>query len=358
MKKDNLLQKTTGRGSQNSADSRFHSTHTEIDLENYGYIEEDDVALVKTKFFKDSSKSIINTNASPDLNFQYSMNAYRGCEHGCAYCFARPTHEYLGMSAGLDFESKIFVKLEAPKLLREKFSSPSWMGEPIFMSGVTDCYQPCERKFQLTRECLKVCAEFRNPVALITKNSLVTRDIDIFLELARFQAIKVFLSITSLDLQLARDLEPRTSTPQARLEAVKKLSQAGIPTGINIAPVIPGLNDHEIPNILKAAKEAGALFAGYTPVRLPYSVSDIFTQWLEKHRPDRKERVLNAIRSMRGGKLNDPSFGSRMEGHGPKANQLATTFEVFSKRLGFNEQRFKLSSKYFRKSTNQLELDL
>lgn len=342
-----------GRGAGENPANRFERLNYTPDGDERAP-EEESVAP-KTEFFRDFSKSILAENSSPDIGFRYSINPYRGCEHGCAYCYARPTHEYLGLSAGLDFESKIFVKENAPELLREKLLSKSWRPEQIMMSGNTDCYQPAERKFRLTRRCLEVLAEFRNPVSMITKNRLVTRDIDVLQELNRYHAVLVFLSITTLDRELASVLEPRTSRPEARLNAIAQLSEAGIPVGVNAAPMIPGLNDHELPKILKAAAEAGARAAGYTPVRLPLTVLPVFTKWLETHRPLRKEKVLNHIRDLRGGKLNDPEFGSRMRGQGPFAEQLRQMFHLSCARYLLNVERIPLSTEHFRRAGPQLD---
>jgi len=267
-------------------------------------------------------------------------------------CYARPTHEYLGLSAGLDFESKVLVKEDAPGLLRKQLSSPRWEPKVLSMSGVTDCYQPVERKFGITRGCLEVLAEFRNPVVVVTKNHLVTRDIDLLLELAGHRAAAVAVSLTTLDDDLRRVMEPRTSRPVRRLAAIRKLAEAGIPVGVMTAPVIPGLNDHELPNLLSAAADAGASFAGYVPVRLPGAVASLFEDWLGRHFPDRKEKVLNRIRSMRGGKLNDPEFGSRMKGGGVYAEHVSRLFGVSCRRAGIERGRFpKLSTASFRKNS-------
>ncbi len=348
------LLRTTGRGSVSNHEGRFESIQHSADLSDYGYLDPDESSLLTTQFFKDTTRKIINHNDSPDIPFSHSINPYRGCEHGCIYCYARPTHEYLGLSAGLDFESKIFVKEEAPELLREELMKKSWKGELIGLSGVTDCYQPAERKFELTRRCLEVLAEFRNPVVIITKNQLVRRDIDVLQKLAEHQCVLVCISVTSLDADLARILEPRTSSPQARLQAIEALSKAGIPTSVNVSPVIPGLTDNEMPAILKAVSEAGAISASYTPVRLPHSVSALFSEWLEHHKPDRKEKVLSLIKQMRGGKLNDPNFGSRMHGEGPIAEQMNQVFEIFTRKYQLdgsrkNSRRVSLSSEHFQR---------
>jgi len=310
-----------------------------------------------TQFLEDDSQSILSRNESPDVPFTWSFNPYRGCEHGCAYCFARPTHEYLGFSAGLDFETKIVVKRRAPELLRRELSSPKWKPETLALSGVTDCYQPIERKLELTRRCVAVLAEFRNPLSVITKNHLVTRDIDLYRELAAFNAVRIHISITTLDARLARRLEPRASPPGRRLRAVEELSAAGIPVCVLMAPCIPGLNDHEMINIFTAAANAGARDAGYTPLRLPGAVAGIFAQWLERHYPERKEKILNRVREMRGGALNDARFGSRMKGAGFYAEQMRAMRQVARKAAGFGEGApVELSAAAFRAPGEQLRL--
>lgn len=314
-------------------------------------------AAPATRFLKDSTRSIINYNDSPDIGFRASINPYRGCEHGCIYCYARPTHEYLGFSAGLDFETKIMVKEKAPELLREELSSSKWEPQVLALSGVTDCYQPIERKLKLTRRCLEVLSEFRNPVALVTKNQLVTRDIDLLGELARHRAAAVFVSVTTLDASLRHVMEPRTAPPQARLAAIRALAEAGIPTGVLVAPVIPGLTDHEIPSILGAAAEAGAKFAGHVVLRLPYAVAPLFEQWLERHVPGKAAKVLGRIRAIRGGGLNDARFGSRMRGEGIFAAQIEQLFEVACRKAGFSGNGPGLSSAAFRRPGGaQIEL--
>jgi DNA repair photolyase len=303
-----------------------------------------------TIFLRDASRSIVTRNDSPDIGFDASINPYRGCEHGCSYCFARPTHEYLGFSAGLDFESKILVKQNAPELLRRELSSSRWEPQVLAMSVATDCYQPVERKLRITRRCLEVLAEFRNPVAVVTKNHLVTRDIDLLSELACHGAAVVAISLTTLDDDLRRVMEPRTSSPTRRLATIRDLSKVGIPVGVMTAPIIPGLNDHELPALISAAAEAGASFAAYTPVRLPYAVRPLFENWLACHFPERKEKVLNRIRSIRGGKLNDPRFGSRMRGEGILAEHIAQLFDISCRKAGIEEGRYpKLSTAAFRR---------
>ena len=346
-----------GRGTAENSTNRFEHLH----YEEGEYVQhvpgEPEEHRPLTKFYIDPSKTILTKNNSPDVGFEYSVNPYRGCEHGCIYCFARPTHEYLGMSAGLDFETKILIKKNAPELLREKLMSKSWEGEQINLSGITDCYQPIERKFELTRKILEVLKDFNNPTAIITKNALVTRDIDLLAPMAEINCASVFISVTTLDAKLASSLEPRTSVPSARLRAIEQLAKAGIPVGTMIAPVIPGLTDHEMPSILKAVASAGAKFAGYVPLRLPYVLDDLFSGWLEAHYPDRKEKVLNRIREIRGGKLNNSEFGSRMRGEGIYAEQIRSMFHLYTKKEKLNEERVKLTSEHFRKPSPQGEFE-
>lgn len=338
-----------GRGGGINPVNRYDKLHVELEhLEDVGLTEEDR-PLLRTEFFRDFSKTIVAENKSPDIPFTYSINPYRGCEHGCAYCYARPTHEFLGLSAGYDFESKIFVKIDAAELLRERLMSPSWEPDTISVSGVTDCYQPAERKFKITRSVLEVMREFGNPVGLITKNALITRDIDILQDLAKENLVCAFLSLTSLDDQLCADLEPRTSRPRARLKAVEELAKAGVPVGVNLGPMIPGLNDHEMPALLKAASEAGAKHSGFTPLRLPSSVAPVFTDWLTRMRPERAGKVISAVEDMRGGKLNDPRFGSRFTGEGPRAESMQAMYDLYSRKYGFNQTSVRLSRDKFKR---------
>ena len=338
------MAKVRGRGTGDNPANRFEKLSVEADPDAF----DPDAPLPRTQFLKDTSRSIIAKNDSPDVGFDRSINPYRGCEHGCVYCYARPYHEFLGFSAGLDFETKILVKEDAPQLLREELSSPQWKPQVIAISGVTDAYQPAERMYRLTRRCLEVLAEFRNPVVIITKNHLVTRDADVLGELAKVGAASVVLSVTTLDPGLARIMEPRTSAPARRLAAIETLAHAGVPVGVNVAPIIPGLTDSEIPAILKAAAKAGASFAGHTVVRLPYAVKDLFSRWLEDHFPDRKEKVLNRIHGVRDGKLNDPRFGSRMTGEGVYAEQIDGLFRLSRKKAGIAESHPALSAASFR----------
>ena len=344
-----------GRGASWSPANRFENLHVDLTDVDVDLMQREQPRPV-TQYFRDGSRSIITRNNSPDVGFETSVNPYRGCEHGCIYCYARPTHEYLGFSAGLDFESKIVVKMDAAELLRAELESPRWKPQTLVMSGVTDPYQPIEKKLRITRSCLEVLAQFRNPVAIITKNRLVTRDVDILRELASYNAVAVNISVTSLDPKLQRVLEPRTSIPGARLDAVSQLCHAGIPIGVMVAPIIPGLTDHEVPRILEACAKAGAQFAGYTIVRLPWAVAPLFEQWLDEHFPDRKEKVLGRIRHLRGnGRLNNSQWHTRMTGEGVFAEQIAALFEVGCRRAGIGS-RPKLSTAAFRSTTEQLTL--
>lgn len=288
----------------------------------------------RTEFFRDTSRTILARNDSPDLGFRWSVNPYRGCEHGCSYCYARPSHEYLGFSAGLEFETRIMVKPEAPALLEARLRSRGWEPEPVVLSGNTDCYQPVEKKLEVTRRCLEVFRRLGHPVDVITKNALVLRDKDILGDLASRNLTRVLISITTLDPALAASMEPRASSPKRRLEAIAGLTEAGIPVGVSMAPVIPGLNDHEIPAVLSAAAGAGAVWAQYILLRLPHGLRELFTGWLERCQPGRKEKVLGALRQVRGGELNDPRFGVRMRGEGPRAEAVTQIFALACRRAG------------------------
>ncbi|HEY2159279.1 MAG TPA: PA0069 family radical SAM protein [Isosphaeraceae bacterium] len=344
-----------GRGSAENPANRFESTRFERDPESLDPDDPEPSPL--TVLIPDRTRTIIATNDSPDVGFDASINPYRGCEHGCAYCYARPGHEYLGLSAGLDFETKIHVKYDAPGLLRRELMKPAWVPKVIAMSGVTDAYQPAERKLKITRGCLEVLAEFRNPVAIITKNRLVARDADILSDMAKDNAAGVFVSVTSLDADLARSLEPRASTPTARLEAIAALAKAGVPVGVAVAPVIPGLTDHEMPAILKAAAAAGARTAFYTMLRLPLGVADLFSEWLDRHAPLAKEKVLGRLRGMRDGRLNDARFGHRMGGDGAHADLIRTVFRTSVARVGLDRPFPELSTAGFRRP-GQVQLSL
>lgn len=345
----NQAQGFRGRGAAENPANRFE-TLTRIALPE---AECDDDPAPHTQFFRDHSKSILAKNDSPDLPFTFSLNPYRGCEHGWSYCYARPTHEYLGFSAGLDFETKIMVKSDAPELLRKQFLAPSWIPQTVSIGAATDAYQPVERRLNLTRRCLEVFAEFRNPVGIVTKNALVVRDADLLAGLAQHNAAAVFVSVTTLDADLARKMEPRASAPPARLRAIEELTRAGVPVGVMMAPVIPGLNDHEAPAILRAVAEAGAVTACYVVLRLPLGVKDLFGDWLDRHFENGGEKILSRIRQARGGELNDSRFGVRMRGEGEWAETFNQLFHVSRKKVGLDRPLEGLSAAAFRRPVRQ-----
>lgn len=350
-----------GRGAQNQPANRYLSVQVEPYWDDVAEDSElmAELARPATVYLPDESQTIVSQNNSPDVSFRYSINPYRGCSHGCSYCYARPTHEYFGLSAGLDFETKVMVKHRAPELFHAWLARPSWQPEWIAMSGVTDCYQPAEREYQLTRGCLAVAAECRQPMGIVTKNALVARDLDLLAELAHYNAAHVAVSITTLDAQLARTMEPRTSSPDARLRTIRELSAAGVPTRVMVAPIIPGLNDSEMPAILSAAREAGATMASYTLLRLPSSVVDVFFGWLERFYPDHVEKVRSRIRTTRDGELYQSQFGTRMRGEGEIARQIQQTFRVFREKNGYHTESLPLDVSHFRPprvTTGQLRL--
>jgi DNA repair photolyase len=328
-----------GRGTGLRTENRFQSTYSSIDWEQLADEERLEAIErpVPTEYLPDATQRIICENDSPDVGFRFSINPYRGCEHGCAYCYARPSHEMLAMNAGIDFETKIIVKHDAPKLLREELSASSWRGETIAVCGNTDCYQPAERKFRITRGCLEVMLEARQTLGIITKNSLVLRDIDLLAELARLRLAHVFFSITTLRPDVARVMEPRTATPQAKLRAIRELTAAGVPCGIMVAPIVPGLTDNETPAILSAAKEAGAISAGYVLLRLPWAVRPIFEDWLTRNFPLQADRVKSLVRSTRDGKMYQTDWGLRQRGSGAYAKQIGQNFKVFAHKLGLDQ---------------------
>jgi DNA repair photolyase len=342
-------------GSMIDPPNRFEKSHREVDFDHVEWDQEylEGLGHRPIEYLADMSRSIVSRNDSPDVPFTYSVNPYRGCAHGCAYCYARNTHEYLGFNAGLDFETKIVVKENAPELLREFLSRDAWHSEPITFSGVTDCYQPAERQFRLTRGCLEVSLECRQPVGIITKNALVVRDIDLLAEMASRKLVHVFLSITTLDAELARTMEPRTSIPTARLRAIRMLAEAGVPVGVMTAPIIPGLNDSEIPAILAAAKVAGARAAGYVFLRLPLTVEPVFREWLSRTQPLKAERIEQRLKQSRRGNLNVSEWGERMRGTGEIADQVGQMFRVFSQRLGFKKKMPPLDVSQFQPPTPQ-----
>lgn len=345
-----------GRGSRQNTANRFEHTRVEHDP-----MATDEAPALQTEIYDDKTHSILSKNDSPDVPFTYSVNPYRGCEHGCVYCYARPTHEYLGFSAGLDFESRIVVKREAARLLAKQFESKSWQPQTIAMSGNTDCYQPLERDLEITRQCLEVFLKYKNPVSIITKNQLILRDLDILSELAKEKLVSVHLSITTLNPKLARILEPRASQPESRLETIKKLADNNIPVGVMLAPVIPALNDMEIPNILRAAREHGATSATHQVLRLPLAVKDLFADWLDQHFPERKAKVMSRLLSLRHNQLNSSRFGERMKGTGAFAAQIAQMFDLYCAKHGFNQSQTDLDEQKFERpvakpNTSQMSL--
>jgi DNA repair photolyase len=332
-----------GRGTAANPENRYEQIHIEADPEVDGG------DRLPTVFYRDTSRSALAENESPDVGFRFSLNPYRGCEHGCIYCYARPTHEYLSFNAGLDFERRIMVKEDAPELLRKAFLSPRWQPQVIALSGNTDCYQPIERHLGLTRRCLEVLRDFRNPVAVITKSALVTRDVDLLADLTADGAAHVSVSVTTLDAELARRMEPRAAAPDRRLEAIAVLSAAGVPVSVNVAPVIPGLNDSEIAAILERAAAAGASSAAWILLRLPRPVDQLFADWLERNFPDRCQRVLGRIRECRGGELSDSRFGHRMRGEGVYAEQIGALFRTAARRAGLDRPLPPLDAAAFRR---------
>ena len=343
-----------GRSTGSAVPNRFERLHLELDV-----TEENQPHAVPTEFLLDDSRTVLTRNDSPDVGFRYSLNPYRGCEHGCIYCYARPTHEYLGFSAGLDFETRILVKEDAPRLLEHAFQRRTWNPQMVALSGNTDCYQPVERRLQLTRRCLEIFLKYRNPVAIITKNELVTRDLDILAELAAFDLVHVNLSITSMDADLAGVMEPRTSRPRRRLRAVELLAERGIPVGVIIAPLIPGLNDQEMPEILAAAAAAGAGWASYIMVRLPGAVEPLFMEWLQRHFPERASKIEARLRSVRRGHLSESRFHSRMRGEGRFATLVEDLFVLSRRRHGLTQRsEHELSTAHFRSVPGQLQFDL
>jgi len=339
-----------GRGARSNKTGRFESeAHEAFDD---GWESLGDLDVFKTDVIEEVAKSIIARNDSPDVSFEASINPYRGCEHGCIYCYARPSHCYLGHSAGLDFETKLYAKPNAAALLEREFKKPGYKPETIALGGNTDPYQPIERDRRITRSILEVMAQANHPVGIITKSALVARDIDILGPMAEKNLARVAVSITTLDRNVARRMEPRAATPPKRLETVRKLSEAGIPVTVMVAPIIPGLTDHEIEPILEAAREAGARDAGYVLLRLPLEIKDLFREWLAEEFPNRAERVISLLRSMHGGRDYTPDFGIRQRGRGPYATQIALRFRMAKKRLGLGEDRVALRTDLFLRPGN------
>ncbi|MDF2369553.1 MAG: PA0069 family radical SAM protein [Rhizobiaceae bacterium] len=334
-----------GRGTGINPSGRFES-RTRHAFDD-GWESMEDLPVFKTQVQVEKPRTVITRNDSPDLPFDRSINAYRGCEHGCVYCFARPTHAYMGLSAGLDFEAQLFAKPDAPKLLERELSKPGYKPRVIAMGTNTDPYQPIEKKWRITRQLLEVMNACDHPVAIVTKSSMILRDIDILTQMAEKNLVRVGLSVTTLDRRLARTMEPRASTPVRRLETMRSLSDAGIPVNVMASPVIPGLNDHEMERILDSAKAAGASSASYILLRLPLEVSPLFRDWLLRHYPDRYRHVMSLVRSMRGGKDYDADFSKRMKGQGPYAWQLARRFEITTKKLGLDKRGAPLRTDLF-----------
>jgi DNA repair photolyase len=333
------MPRLTGRGAALNPTNRFESISLNVLPERVEelLVEYPDGRLLPTQVFRDNSRTVINEVDSPDLPFRWTINPYRGCEHGCIYCYARPDHEYLSMSLGVDFETKIFAKFDAPVLLRKELMNPKWKGEHIVLSGITDPYQPLERALRITRGLLETMVEFHQPVSLITKNKLILRDLDLFQEFNRFGGVHCAISLTTLDPHLAAKMEPRASSPRARLETIAALAKAGIPVSVMTAPIIPGINDHEIPALLKAASEAGAQTAGYVLLRLPYQIKDLFLEWLSRHFPERAAKVESLLRDTRNGMLYNSEHFSRHKGEGALAGQIGQTFAVFARKYKIDQ---------------------
>jgi DNA repair photolyase len=336
-----------GRGAVGNPSGRYEPLHREQIDDGWDNVDAPPPPL-RTTILKDTSRTIIARNASPDIPFDRSINPYRGCEHGCIYCFARPTHAWLGFSPGLDFESKIMMKPDAAALLDKALRARGYRCRTMAMGTNTDPYQPAERKFQITRAVLQVLARFNHPVGIVTKSALITRDIDILAPMAARQLAKVALSVTTLDAGLARDMEPRASTPARRLEAIRQLSAAGIPTAVMFAPVIPALNDHELESVLAAAREAGAVEAGYVMLKLPLEVRDLFQEWLAAAVPGKAKHVMTLVRAMRGGRDYDPEWHTRMSGTGPIADAVRRRFVIACRKLGLNERTYRLDADRFK----------
>ncbi len=336
-----------GRGAQSNINGRFEAS----DLEAFddGWETLATLHRFKTDVQHESVRSIITRNNSPDISFDRSINPYRGCEHGCIYCYARPSHCYLGHSAGLDFETKLYAKTNAATSLEAELAKPSYKPEVIALGANTDPYQPIERREKITRSILEVLQRTRHPVGIVTKSAGVLRDIDILSEMARDGLVKVALSVTTLDRKLARAMEPRAATPEKRVDALRQLQDAGVPVSVMIAPVIPSLNDHEIETILQRCRDAGAREAGYVMLRLPIELKELFREWLATEYPDRAKRVIRLVQSMHGGRDYSPEFGLRQRGSGPYAAQVAARFGLAVKRLGFNQNRLQLRTDLFRK---------
>ena len=340
-------QQVKGRGATINIEGRFEVWNREASDDGWFQDPGDEPARVKTVISIEYAKSVISRHNSPDVGFAQSINPYRGCAHGCIWCFARPTHAYLGLSPGLDFETRLFAKVNAAQKLREELGKPGYKCEPLTIGVNTDAYQPIERQYKITRSILEVASETIHPVSLITKSALIERDLDLLAPMAKKNLVSVTLSITTLDHEISRRMEPRTSAPARRLEAVRRLTEAGIPVNVNVAPVIPFLTDSELEPILEAAAKAGAISAGYILIRLPWEVRPIFKEWLEKHFPLKAEHVMSRIRDMRDGRENDPNFGSRMVGKGTLAELLSQRFRKAVTRFGLDRDHRELDCSLF-----------
>ncbi len=338
-----------GRGAVSNAAGRYEKETRFLVDDGWNEPGDEPLPALKTEVIRDTSRTIIARNNSPDISFNQSINPYRGCEHGCIYCFARPTHAYLGMSPGIDFETRLLAKPNAAELLRKELSAPSYKPQTIALGTNTDPYQPIERTMRITRSILEVMAEFKNPVGIVTKSPLILRDLDILAPMAAAGLAKVAVSVTTLDRHLARVMEPRAGTPPRRLNAIRELNAAGVPTAVMFAPVIPALNDDELEAVLHAARDAGARSAGYVLLRLPLEIKDLFREWLEANVPDRAKHVMSLVRSMRGGKDYDSAWHERMRGKGPYADMIAHRFHLAIKRLGFNVDRRPLDITQFQR---------
>lgn len=345
--------KIRGRGSSLKVANRFETIEL---VDDFAQLDSEDQRTVqsqklKTIYLNDQSETIVSTNQSSDVDFNFSLNPYRGCVHGCSYCYARPSHEFLGFNAGIDFESRIVVKRNAPELFRKWLGRPKWQSavEPIMLSGVTDCYQPCEKQFELTRKCLEVALDARQPIRITTKNSLIRRDLDLLGAMARRNLICVTLSVDSLDQSLIRVMEPRSSSPESRVETIRLLAEVGVPVKVLVAPIIPGINDEEIPTILSRVASAGAKYAGFVVLRLPLTVEPVFLDWLQEHFPDRYEKVVGRVKSISGGdQMYDSTPGRRMKGQGIWAEQIANLFRVYCAQHGLESGIPNLNSGDFR----------
>jgi DNA repair photolyase len=346
-----------GRGANGNPEGRFESTARSCVDDGWAEPEAGQASTVPTRVATEHAKSIITRNSSPDVPFNYSINPYRGCEHGCTYCFARPGHGYLNLSPGLDFETRLIAKVNAAECLERELSRPRYVCETIALGTNTDPYQPVERKWKITRALLEVAAEFNQPVGIVTKNALVERDLDILAPMARRGLAAVYVSVTTLDHQLARRLEPRASAPSRRIEAIRRLSDAGVPVGVMCAPVIPFLTESELEAVLGAAATAGARQAGYILMRLPFEVKQIFREWLACHYPLKAAHVMSRVQAMRDGRDNDPDFGSRMVGKGEFAELLARRFKLACKRFGLNLNQRKLDVSQFRRPSPDGQMD-